>query len=197
MSTNHCNLFMQHVLALLDLLFVCSNIFTSGLLFAENMSESPCETIPPINEVLSKTIKLENGCDSMGLRKKAVVVLTRLPEGKISALRPPTPQQFYSEDESLSSSDSDMQWEPEGDSSGSDCPQLNNKHSAEKKPVSEAPGPSAPSTSSNSNGKATNGHHDVKISVKKQLHNNVQIFVFLSDRSSPCNSIVSFCPFLP
>ncbi|KAF3707306.1 Histone-lysine N-methyltransferase SETDB1-B [Channa argus] len=78
------------------------------------MAESGTST----NGALCKRIKLENGCD--GLTKEAVVVLTRLPECKISALRPPTPQQFYSEEESPSSSDSDMQWEPEGDSSDSD-----------------------------------------------------------------------------
>ncbi|XP_023151351.3 histone-lysine N-methyltransferase SETDB1-B-like isoform X2 [Amphiprion ocellaris] len=72
----------------------------------ENMSESPHETT-----------QWEN---SLNLKKKAVVVLTKLPESKISGLRPPTPEQFYSEDESLSSSDSDMQWEPEDDSSDSE-----------------------------------------------------------------------------
>lgn len=68
----------------------------------------------------SKTKQLEDGCDSLRVIKEAVVVLSRLPDYKISALRPPTPQQFYSEDDSLSSSDSDMQWEPEDDSSDSD-----------------------------------------------------------------------------
>lgn len=75
----------------------------------ENMSESPHETT-----------QWENDLDSVNLKKKAVVVLTRLPDYKISALRPPTPEQFYSEDESLSSSDSDMQWESEDDSSDSE-----------------------------------------------------------------------------
>lgn len=75
----------------------------------ENMSEAPHETT-----------RWENDLDSVNLKKKAVVVLTRLPDYKISGLRPPTPPQFYSEDESLSSSDSDMQWEPEDDSSDSE-----------------------------------------------------------------------------
>lgn len=70
---------------------------------------------------------MEDGSDSLGGIKKAVVVLTRLPDYKISALRPPTPQQFYSEDDSLSSSDSDMQWEPDDDSSDSDFSLSNNK----------------------------------------------------------------------
>ncbi|XP_072304126.1 histone-lysine N-methyltransferase SETDB1-B-like [Eucyclogobius newberryi] len=65
------------------------------------------------------------------LTKKAVVVLTKLPQYKINALRPPTPEQFYSEEESLSSSDSEMQWEPGRDSSDSElC--LANKKTKEK-----------------------------------------------------------------
>ncbi|XP_072226872.1 uncharacterized protein [Leuresthes tenuis] len=51
------------------------------------------------------------------LKRNAVVVLTRLSKSQIiSALRPRLP----SEDEHLSSSDSDVQWEPVGDSSDSD-----------------------------------------------------------------------------
>ncbi|XP_041868027.1 histone-lysine N-methyltransferase SETDB1-B-like [Melanotaenia boesemani] len=86
----------------------------------ENMSESPCDSISSMHETPSKATKLENGCNSFNLIKNSVVVLTRLPEYKIGALRPPTPAQFYSEDESLSSSDSDMPWESEEDSSDSD-----------------------------------------------------------------------------
>ncbi|XP_051246537.1 histone-lysine N-methyltransferase SETDB1-B isoform X3 [Dicentrarchus labrax] len=81
--------------------------------YDENMSDSPCESVESTNETPSKKTQLEDGSDSLSVIKKAVVVLTRLPEYKISALRPPTPQQFYSEDESSSSSDSDMEWEPE------------------------------------------------------------------------------------
>lgn len=58
------------------------------------------------------------------------MVLTRLPDYKISALRPPTPPQFYSEDESLSSSGSDMGWASEEDSSDSDFPVPNHKQKA-------------------------------------------------------------------
>lgn len=58
---------------------------------------------------------------SPGVVKRPVVVLTKLPDYKIRALRPPTPTQFYSEDECQSTSESDGQWEPENDSSGSDC----------------------------------------------------------------------------
>lgn len=80
----------------------------------ENTSHSPRESLPSTNETPSKKTHLEDGSDSLHVTKNAVVVLTRLPEYKISALRPPTPQQFYSEDESLSSSDSDTECEPEG-----------------------------------------------------------------------------------
>ncbi|XP_042362962.1 histone-lysine N-methyltransferase SETDB1-A [Plectropomus leopardus] len=93
----------------------------------DNMCDSPCGSVPSTNETPGKETHMEDGSDSLSLIKKAVVVLTRLPEYKISALRPPTPQQFYSEDESLSSSDSDMQWEPEDDSSDSDFSLAQNK----------------------------------------------------------------------
>ncbi|TMS18263.1 hypothetical protein E3U43_010589 [Larimichthys crocea] len=75
----------------------------------ESMSASPWKSVPSTNE----TPRKKNSSDSLRALKEAVVVLTRLPEYKISALRPPTPEQFYSEDESLSSSDSDMESEPE------------------------------------------------------------------------------------
>lgn len=106
----------------------------------ENMSECP-----------PYTTQWANGLDSFNLKKKAVVVLTRLPEYKISALRPPTPPQFYSEDESLSSSDSDMQWEPESDSSDSELPAQNNTQKTAKSTKNEAAKAAAPPASSNSN----------------------------------------------
>ncbi|XP_039977151.1 histone-lysine N-methyltransferase SETDB1-A isoform X2 [Xiphias gladius] len=115
------------------------------------MSDSPCVSIPSINETCSKRTQLENGSDSLSLIKKAVVVLTRLPEYKISALRPPTPQQFYSEDESLSSSDSDMQWEPGDDSSDSDFSVSTNKQKNAKPTKIDTTRTPAPPTSSNSN----------------------------------------------
>ncbi|XP_073339723.1 histone-lysine N-methyltransferase SETDB1-B-like [Pagrus major] len=73
------------------------------------MSGPKCKSVPSTNEPPNKKVM-----------RKAVVVLTRLPEYKVSALRPPTPQQFYSEVDSRSGSDSDMQWEPEAGSSDSD-----------------------------------------------------------------------------
>ncbi|XP_068188736.1 histone-lysine N-methyltransferase SETDB1-B-like [Antennarius striatus] len=72
-------------------------------------------------------IQLKDGSDSLCGVKQAVVVLNRLPDYQLSGLRPPTPPQFYSEGESDSSSDSEMQWKPDGDSSDSDLPTSNNK----------------------------------------------------------------------
>ncbi|XP_062292527.1 histone-lysine N-methyltransferase SETDB1-B-like isoform X1 [Scomber scombrus] len=118
----------------------------------ENTSESLCESVPPTNETPIKRTQVEDGCDSLSV-KKAVVVLIRLPEYKIRALRPPTPQQFYSEDESHSSSDSDMQWEPEDDSSDSDFSASNNGKKAVKPPKNDTTRPPAPQTSSNNNNK--------------------------------------------
>ncbi|XP_041665533.1 histone-lysine N-methyltransferase SETDB1-B-like [Cheilinus undulatus] len=95
-----------------------------GGLKEENVS---CETSPSSNETLCKKRQWEDLSDTPGFVKKPVVVLTRLPDYKISALRPPTPPQFYSEDESLSSSESDVQWEPGNDSSSSDNPRPKSK----------------------------------------------------------------------
>ncbi|RVE67177.1 hypothetical protein OJAV_G00115050 [Oryzias javanicus] len=81
-------------------------------------------------ETPSKASKREDDCNARNAIKEAVVVLTRLPDYKISALRPPTPPQFYSEDESLSSSGSDAGWASEEDSSDSDFPVLNHKQKA-------------------------------------------------------------------
>nr|XP_020441691.1 histone-lysine N-methyltransferase SETDB1-A-like [Monopterus albus]XP_020441692.1 histone-lysine N-methyltransferase SETDB1-A-like [Monopterus albus]XP_020441693.1 histone-lysine N-methyltransferase SETDB1-A-like [Monopterus albus]XP_020441694.1 histone-lysine N-methyltransferase SETDB1-A-like [Monopterus albus]XP_020441695.1 histone-lysine N-methyltransferase SETDB1-A-like [Monopterus albus] len=57
---------------------------------------------------------------SASLIRKPVVVLTRLPQRKIDALCQLAPVGDDSEHESLISMDSDMQWEPEDDSSDSD-----------------------------------------------------------------------------
>lgn len=90
----------------------------------EGKSEIQTESEPSSSGVSSDFTNIR-------LTKKAVVVVTKLPEYKISALRPPTPEQFYSEDESLSSSDSDMPGEPGRDSSDSEfC--LSNKNTKEK-----------------------------------------------------------------
>ncbi|KAM4539138.1 histone-lysine N-methyltransferase SETDB1-A isoform 1-T2 [Odontesthes bonariensis] len=123
----------------------------------ETMSESPCDSVHSMHETPNKATKWENGCDSLNLIKEAVVVLTRLPEYKISALRPPTPPQFYSEDESLSSSDSDMPWESEEDSSDSDFSVLN------KSSKSTTRTPAVPTTSNNCNVFAHCSHETSKI----------------------------------
>lgn len=147
------------------------------------MSESSCVSVASMDATVCKKVFLENGSHSLGLMKKAVVVLTRLPEFKISALRPPTPQQFYSEDESLSSSDSDMQWEPEDDSSDSDF-SLSNKQKAIKPTKSDPPPPpSAPSSSnnnSNKSGKATKR----KSKVKRTYHYLLAVYIALFLRFS-------------
>lgn len=113
------------------------------------MSESQHEPLPSTSGIPSNKTQLGYNSDSLCGLKRAVVVLTRLPEYKISALRPPTPQQFYSEDESPSSSDSDMQWELEGDSSDSDFTLSNNKKKTEKSTKSDAARTPAPPTSNN------------------------------------------------
>ncbi|KAF7657459.1 hypothetical protein LDENG_00026560 [Lucifuga dentata] len=121
----------------------------------ENMSQSPCESVPSGTGALNS--QTANGCSpqhqdsktqntdestktecegassSLKLMRNAVVVLTSLPEYEIAALRPPTPQQFYSEDESESSSESDSDdWELEEDYNDSDY-SLCNHHRKKRK----------------------------------------------------------------
>ncbi|TNN59953.1 Histone-lysine N-methyltransferase SETDB1-B [Liparis tanakae] len=96
------------------------------------MSDFPCTSVPSTNVTPIKETQLKDASDLLKV-KKAVVVLTRLPEYKISALRPPTPQQFYSEDDSLSSSDSDMQLEPEDDSCDSEFSLTHNRRKSLKR----------------------------------------------------------------
>lgn len=111
------------------------------------MSGSQCESVPATNEPPNKKVM-----------RKAVVVLTRLPEYNVSALRPPTPQQFYSEVDSHSGSDSDMQWEPEGGSSDSDFSISENNRKTGKPTKSESKQTPAPKTSTNKD----NGDTSVK-----------------------------------
>ncbi|KAM4630834.1 histone-lysine N-methyltransferase SETDB1-A isoform 2-T2 [Polymixia lowei] len=77
----------------------------------------------------SKTVDKEKGkrppgeesSISLVLRKRPVVVLTKLPVHKFpDNLRQPTPHQSSSEEDELSSCDSDNRWEPKGESSDSD-----------------------------------------------------------------------------
>ncbi|XP_035537295.1 histone-lysine N-methyltransferase SETDB1-A [Morone saxatilis] len=116
--------------------------------YDENMSDSPRESVDSTNETPSKKTQLEDGSHSLSVIKKAVVVLTRLPEYKVSTLRPPTPQQFYSEDESHSSSDSDMQWEPEDNSSDSDFSVTDSKQKTGKPTQNDTKKTPAPQTMS-------------------------------------------------
>lgn len=94
--------------------------------FAGHTPPSPCESVNSETRVLHSSAT--NGLTPLIPKrrknplclKEPVVILTRLPEGKISALRPRTPPKDHSRDESSQSSDSDVQWEPEEDSSDSD-----------------------------------------------------------------------------
>ncbi|XP_070702527.1 histone-lysine N-methyltransferase SETDB1-B-like [Pempheris klunzingeri] len=108
------------------------------------MEVDQTETRVSLSEAPSKKTQL----DSL---YKAVVVLTRLPDYKISALRPPTPRQFYSEDESPSSSDTDMQWEPGDDSSDSDYSLSASKQKTGKATKSDTRRPPAAQSSSRNN----------------------------------------------
>ncbi|XP_049606934.1 histone-lysine N-methyltransferase SETDB1-B [Syngnathus scovelli] len=87
-----------------------------------------CESGPSTSGYSCKRTCLENG-----LLKRAEVSLVRLPDHKISALRPPTPSQFYSEDESQSSSDSDL--EQYDESSDSDNASAKKSKAKKKKKV--------------------------------------------------------------
>ncbi|XP_034016710.1 histone-lysine N-methyltransferase SETDB1-B-like isoform X2 [Thalassophryne amazonica] len=130
------------------------------------------------DEIQEFTIKTEWEEDSspLILIKEAVVVLTRLPEYVISSLHPPTPQQFYSEDESSSSSDSDMQCDKE-DSSDSDfaitnhCkkkviraakPQPPTVQQPTPQPAPQPPSPKPPTIASTSNALARSSQENSK-----------------------------------
>lgn len=82
------------------------------------MSPSPCESVSSDAE----DVEREDASGSSARMKAAVVILSSLPEYKIAGIRPPTPEQFYSEDESESSSDSDVQREDDSnDESACKC----------------------------------------------------------------------------
>ncbi|XP_077362584.1 histone-lysine N-methyltransferase SETDB1-B-like isoform X2 [Festucalex cinctus] len=90
----------------------------------DNLPESQCESGPSTSGSVCKKTHLE-----YGLLKRVEVSLVRIPDHKISALRPLTPLPFYSEDDSQSSSDSDAE-KYDDDSSDSDNPK---KSKAKKK----------------------------------------------------------------
>ncbi|XP_072246988.1 histone-lysine N-methyltransferase SETDB1-B-like [Leuresthes tenuis] len=114
----------------------------------ENTSESSYGTFPSANETSRIMRQFENSPYFLDPKKRAVVVLTRLPECTINVLQPPTPQQFNSEAESPGSSDSDMLWEPGDDSGDSDFSVADNKQKTlkpKKSDLIETP-PSAKTT---------------------------------------------------
>ncbi|XP_029976638.1 histone-lysine N-methyltransferase SETDB1-B-like [Salarias fasciatus] len=96
-----------------------------------------------------------------------VVMLTRLPDSEVDPLRQPTPQQYNSEVDSPSSSDNDMPWEPENNSSDSDflpendklkaakCPKIEKTMTVATKKPSAAVCPNANKTASAAAAKAT------------------------------------------
>ncbi|XP_035847253.1 histone-lysine N-methyltransferase SETDB1-A-like isoform X2 [Sander lucioperca] len=85
-----------------------------------NAIPSPIPLLPKLQA--KGNLQRENGKkSSISLKRKPVVVLTRLSMSQISSLRPPTPQNHNSKDESLNNSESDGQWEPlESSSESSD-----------------------------------------------------------------------------
>ncbi|XP_067468745.1 histone-lysine N-methyltransferase SETDB1-A-like isoform X1 [Thunnus thynnus] len=98
-----------------------------------SIPSSPCESVhsetqvpspPATNGPTPLPPKREESADlngdngkksSVSLKRELVVVLTRLPKSEIADFLP-TPQNQYSEHESLSDSDSDVEWKPEDDS---------------------------------------------------------------------------------
>lgn len=182
-------------------LFVTNHNFIHSFFFIENVSL--CKSVTSTNKTPSKKTQLEDGSDFLNITKKAVVILTRLPEYKISALRPPTPQQFYSEDESLCSSDSDMQWEPEGDSSDSDFSLSKKKQKMRKPPKIKTTKTPAPQMckNNNNNGKATtlNSHYKSFIFYNSSsIYVLTNTFLGFSVASEPAPVIISsafaYCP---
>uniref|UniRef100_UPI0037E77747 histone-lysine N-methyltransferase SETDB1-B-like isoform X1 n=2 Tax=Semicossyphus pulcher TaxID=241346 RepID=UPI0037E77747 len=88
-----------------------------------NTLPTPCvrSETPAFEALLLKLEESENL--ECFIKRKPVVVLTRLPFYKIRSLLPPTPQDHCSDDESLKTlndSDSDPYWEPDDESCDSD-----------------------------------------------------------------------------
>ncbi|KAM6916090.1 histone-lysine N-methyltransferase SETDB1-B-like [Xenentodon cancila] len=98
----------------------------------EQISESTYGAFLSSNETPNETRLWQHGLDSLNLHKRAVVVLTRLPEYISGALLPVT-EQCNSEHDSHANSDSDMLWEPEGESGDSDFASKFTKFTSKKK----------------------------------------------------------------
>lgn len=123
-------------------------LFTFFFPPTDNMSESKYGAFLSTYETPIKTRRCEHSSDPLNLNKRAVVVLTRLPEYIIGALLPVT-EQVNSETESDGISDSDMLWEPQEDYRDS---KSKRKTSNFKKRHTEVVPPPATSSSS-TNGK--------------------------------------------
>ncbi|XP_041866620.1 histone-lysine N-methyltransferase SETDB1-B-like isoform X2 [Melanotaenia boesemani] len=123
----------------------------------ENLTKSTHKSIHSLNETSRKTRRCQSDPYFINVKKKAVVVLNRLPECTINALQHPTPQQFHSEAESPGSPGSDMSWQPEDDSDDSDFSVSNNKPKPSKSPKCDRTSKSAPGTSSNDESVAEGG----------------------------------------
>lgn len=107
-----------------DVSTACGNTPPSQLVPAEaRVSSSPTtKGCTPLLPTLggSETLYRHNGKKIyINLKRKPVVILTRLPPWKISSLRPAAPQDDDMKDESSDNSDSDVAWEP--DDVSSDC----------------------------------------------------------------------------
>ena len=113
------------------------------------MSESRYEAFLSSNETPIKTRRFDHGSDSLTLDKRAVVVLTRLPEYVIGALLPVT-EQFNNEPNCHGNSDSDMLWEPEEDSGDSDFSVSKSEQKISNSPKCDTKSLSSPGTSRSS-----------------------------------------------
>ncbi|XP_028453187.1 histone-lysine N-methyltransferase SETDB1-A [Perca flavescens] len=80
-----------------------------------NAIPSPTPQLPKLQD--NRNLQRENGKKSyISLKREPVVVLTKLSMSQISSLRPPTPQNHNSEDESFNNLDTDGQCELESSS---------------------------------------------------------------------------------
>ncbi|XP_061601915.1 histone-lysine N-methyltransferase SETDB1-B-like isoform X2 [Cololabis saira] len=124
----------------------------------EEISDSKYGAFVSSNETPNETRHWQHGFHSLNLHKRAVVVLNRLPEYISDALLP-VEEQCDSEHDSHGNSDSDMLWEPDGESVDSDFASKCTKSTSKKKEkTSNSPkcstkdSPAAATSSSGSNG---------------------------------------------
>ncbi|XP_041811697.1 histone-lysine N-methyltransferase SETDB1-B-like isoform X2 [Chelmon rostratus] len=113
---------------------------------------------PPSQREPDVTVYRHNGKKiCINLKRKPVVVLTRLPPWKISSLHPPVPQDHDSEDQSSNNVDSYMQWGADDDSSYNSCSNKRRKidQKNEKRAKSHATPKASKDTGSTSNAART------------------------------------------